>query len=63
MVTIKSKKPVKTETVVCSCGSELEYSSKDIEVYDRRDYVSDPVYYYIICPSETCRERIFVERF
>lgn len=64
MVTVKSKKPVKTKTVVCSkCSYELEYTGEDVLSYDKTDYSGDTsTYYYIVCPRETCGTKAFVSR-
>jgi hypothetical protein len=56
MVVVKSKKPVKIKTVICSkCGYELEYTGEDIKFYDKTDYGGGTDrYYHIVCPRETC---------
>lgn len=62
MVTVKSSGPVKTKTVVCSkCAYELEYTGEDIQSqggYSMGDY---DVSFFIFCPRETCKEKVFVK--
>lgn len=64
MVTVKSEKPVRTKTVVCSkCSYELEYTGEDIVSYDKTDYGGgSDTYYYIVCPRRSCGEHVFVKR-
>lgn len=65
MVIVKSKKPVKTKSVICNkCGYELEYTGEDVKSYDKTDYTGDTdTYYYIVCPRETCGCKVLVSRY
>ncbi|CAB4196794.1 hypothetical protein UFOVP1290_314 [uncultured Caudovirales phage] len=59
MVTVKSDKPIKTKTCICSnCGYELEYTGEDVLSYNKTDYGGDTdTYYYIICPRQSCQKQ------
>ncbi len=65
MITVKSDKPVKTKTCICTkCSYELEYTGEDVQSYYSSDYDGggDTVY-YIICPRQSCREKNYVKRY
>jgi len=64
MVTVKSDKPVRTKTVVCSkCGYELEYTGEDVSSHTYTDISgTSDTDYYITCPRSSCRERVWVRR-
>lgn len=58
VVKVVSDNPVKTKRVVCSkCAYELEYTGEDIKVTG-----SDCDIYSIVCPRESCKEKVYVPR-
>ena len=64
MVTVKSEKPVKTKTVICTkCSFELEYTGEDVKSFEKTDYAGwSDTHYYIVCPRYTCSAEVFVSR-
>lgn len=65
VVRVISDKPIKTKKCTCTkCGYELEYTGEDVSFYNHTDYGGgSDTYYFIICPRETCKEKIFVSKY